>query len=742
MTLKSTKGRPAMDPRDPSLSGADRTTVAEATLAVAVAPDAQPTSAAVAAVSDALAANAVEPAPARLRRPHPLEPLSEEEVRATAAAMRAHPEFVQGSVFVFTSLHEPPKPALSEHALTGLLPARESKVVLYDRSRRHVIEALVSLTYGATGTSGTSGTTGTTGITGEVRAWQVVPGVRPKISWQEFAAAVKAVKEDSRWQEALRRRGVSDFTHVEVQPWPPGYADERDAALGARVAKALTWVGRSETDNTFARPLEDVIATVDLDTATVLEVEDHGDVPLPPHAGNYAPELASDVNNFPLLTGTRQDIRPIEISQPDGPSFVLDGHEIRWQKWHLVIGYTPREGLVLHRVRYLDAGRERSILDRASLSEMWVPYGDPAPAHRVKAVFDAGEAGIGALANPLQLGCDCLGEISYLDAIVDDDDGEPVRRPNAICIHEEDTGIGWKHTQYLSGSVEVRRGRRLVISSLATVGNYDYGFFWYLHTDGTIEYEVKLTGIISTGALADGAEPAHGTIVAPGLYGPHHQHFFNVRLDMAVDGTANSVFEVDAVPSPAGPGNPAGNAWVARERPLETEADAQRLADAAAGRCWLVVNESVRNAHGRPVGYQLVPGPSTLPPLQPDAPALRRAQFATRHLWVTAYDPGQLHAAGDYPYQHPGGAGLPAYARADRPVRNADIVVWHTFAAHHVVRPEDWPVMPVTTAGFQLRPFGYFDSNPALDLPRPHADHCHSGPPPADADGHGEDASG
>jgi primary-amine oxidase len=519
---------------------------------------------------------------------------------------------------------------------------------------------------------------------------------------------------------------VTDFTHVEVQPWPPGYADERDAAHGARVAKALSWVGRSETDNTFARPVEHVIATVDLDTATVLAVEDHADVPLPPRAGNYAPELASDTANFPVLTEIRSDIRPIEITQPDGPSFVLDGHEIRWQKWHLVIGYTPREGLVLHRVRYLDGGRERPVLDRASLSEMWVPYGDPAPVHRVKAVFDAGEAGLGAMANPLRPGCDCLGEIAYLDAIVNDDDGEPVRRANAICIHEEDTGIGWKHTQYLNGSVEVRRGRRLVISSLATIGNYDYGFFWYLNTDGTIAYEVKLTGIISTGALAEEAEPAHGTVVAPGLYGPHHQHFFNVRLDMAVDGTANSVFEVDAVPSPAGPDNPAGNAWVARERPLETEAGAQRLADTAAGRYWLVVNESVRNAHGRPVGYQLLPGPSTLPPLQPDAPALQRAQFATRHLWVTAYDPAELHAAGDYPYLHPGGAGLPAYTRANRPVRDTDIVVWHTFTAHHVVRPEDWPVMPVTTAGFQLRPFGYFDANPALDLPRPHADHCAS----------------
>jgi primary-amine oxidase len=635
---------------------------------------------------------------------HPLEPLSEEEIAAAASAVRKHDEFAEGSVFVFTALREPGKPAIDEYERQARLPAREASVVLYDRSRRLVTEAAVALADGA------------------VLSWRAVPGARPKAGQREWDTAVRVVKADPRWLEAMRLRGVSDVTHVEVQLWPPAYSDEHDAASGRRLAKALAWVGRSETDNTFARPVENLIATVDLDTLTVLAVEDQGIVPLPPRAGNYAPELASDSGNFPVLAGLRADLRPIDIVQPDGPSFELDGHELRWQRWHLVIGYTPREGLVLHRVCYTDQGRERSILHRASLSEMWVPYGDPAPVHRVKAVFDESEAGLGRLANPLRLGCDCLGEIRYLDAIVNGDDGEPKRVANAICIHEEDTGVAWKHTQD-NGSVEVRRGRRLVVSSFATVGNYDYGFFWYLHTDGTIGYEVKLTGIISTGAVADGTQPAYGTVVAPGLYGPNHQHIFNVRLDLDVDGTANSVFEVDAVPAPPGPGNPAGNAWTARELPLERESSAQRLADAAVGRFWLIVNESVLGAHGRPVGYQLMPGPSTLPPLQPAAPALRRAQFATRHLWVTAYDPAELYAAGDYPYQHPGGAGLPEYASADRPVRDTDIVVWHTFVAHHVVRPEDWPVMPVTTAGFQLRPFGFFDASPALDLPRPAA-HC------------------
>jgi primary-amine oxidase len=302
---------------------------------------------------------------------HPLSPLSEDEVRDTVTVVRAHPEYADGSVFVYIWLREPAKSALAEYEVTGRRPTRESKVVLYDRSLRLVTEVVVSLT------------------DAKVRSWQPVPGARPKASRRDFQAAVEAVKADPRWQEAMHARGVTDFTHVEVQPWPPGYNEERDAIHGARVAKALTWVGFSETDNTFARPAENLVATVDLDTSTVLAVDDEV-VPLPPQAGNYAPELASDGTNFPVFSGPRADVKPIEITQPEGPSFTLDGHEIRWQKWHLFIGYTPREGLVLHRVRYADGGRERSILNRASLSEMWVPYGDPAPVHRVKAVFEGG----------------------------------------------------------------------------------------------------------------------------------------------------------------------------------------------------------------------------------------------------------------------------------------------------------------------------------------------------------------
>src|SRR5262249_23797268 len=258
-------------------------------------------------------------------------------------------------------------------------------------------------------------------------------------------------------------------------------------------------------------------------------------------------------------------------------------------KWRFRVGFTPREGLVLHLVSYLDQGRWRPILFRAALSEMFVPYGDPTPGHNWKNVFDAGEVGIGVLANSLVLDCDCLGETYYFDATTNDAEGRPMVIENAICLHEEDVGLLWKHLEYdADGStrVEVRRSRRLVLSLIATVGNYEYGYYWYLYQDGTLQYEVKLSGIIAPAAIAPGERPVSGALVAPGLYGPHHQHYFNVRLDMMVDGLENSVVEVNCEPLPWGPDNPAGNAWVARETLLARESEAQRLIEPRTARYW------------------------------------------------------------------------------------------------------------------------------------------------------------
>jgi primary-amine oxidase len=630
---------------------------------------------------------------------HPLDPLSAAEVERAWEIVRTERALGPRVRAIFIMLHEPDKKVVLAHR-PGDPVERAAFVVLIDSEPGKTYEAVVSLS------------------AGRVRSWEHVSGAQPAIVLDEFVDCEAAVRADSRWQEAMRRRGVTDFSLAMVDCWSAGnFGFPEDA--GRRLVRALTWVRRHAQDNGYARPVANLLTVVDLNAMAVVAVEDGGVVPLPPEDANYSPEAA----------GTRGGLKPVEIRQPEGPSFELDGHELRWQRWRMRIGFTPREGLVLHTVGYEDQGRERPVLYRASIADMVVPYGDPRPTYFHRNAFDVGEYGIGTLANSLENGCDCLGEIRYLDAVVNDGQGRPVTLANAICLHEEDAGILWKHVDWRLGTTEVRRSRRLVVSSISTVGNYEYGFYWYFYLDGTIQLEVKLTGVISNGAEPAGSTPRWGEMVAPGVYGPIHQHFFNARLDMMVDGPDNSVYEVNTVADAPGPENPHHNAFHAEATLLASEAQAQRILDPLAGRFWKVVNPSVRNRLGEPVGYKLMPGENVLPFAGPEASVTKRAAFMTRHLWVTRHDPRERYAAGEYPNQHPGGAGLPAYVSDDAPLENTDVVLWYTFGAHHIVRPEDWPVMPVTTIGFMLKPVGFFDRNPALDVPRPmpHGECCNTG---------------
>src|SRR5262249_28264339 len=228
-------------------------------------------------------------------------------------------------------------------------------------------------------------------------------------------------------------------------------------------------------------------------------------------------------------------------------------------------------------------------------------------------------------ANSLELGCDCLGLIKYFDGHLCTSRGEPLTIKNAVCMHEEDFGILWKHTDRRLNTPEVRRSRRLVVSSIATVENYEYGFFWYLYQDGNIQFEVKLTGILSLGSLKPGETSPYGALVAPQVFAPCHQHFFNVRLDLDIDGAANSVYRVDVVPDELGPKNPYENAFSARPTLLKSEKDARGHLHLETARTWKIVNEAVKNAVGEPVGYKFVPGDNCFPFASPNAWWRKRA---------------------------------------------------------------------------------------------------------------------
>lgn len=625
---------------------------------------------------------------------HPLEPLSSAEIENAVATVRKEKNLGASFRFPCVVLKEPPKAVMLKYQ-PGDTVEREAFFILLDNATGDTYEAVISLTKG------------------RVTSWKHIPGVQPNIMADELGEAEAAVKKHPEFIAALGKRGITDLDLVVVDPWAPGnfgFADE----VGVRISRAIVYLRSNLEGNFYSRPVDGLIPVIDLNKMEVIRIEDHGVVPVPPEPGEY------EARFMPKL---RDDIKPLNITQPQGPSFQVEGHHIRWQRWDLRIGFTPREGLVLYQVGYEDQGRLRPILYRAALAEMVVPYGDPRIQHYRKNAFDVGEHGVGMLANSLTLGCDCLGEIYYFDAALTNSRGDVSIIENAICMHEEDYGILWKHTDWRRDSVEVRRSRRLVLSFIATVDNYEYGFFWYFYQDGSIQYEIKLTGILLCGALTD--SPKYGVLVAPELNAIVHQHMFSMRMDFDIDGTENAVYEVNSHAEPMGPENPMGNAFYAASTLLDTEQKAQRIIDPLAARYWKVVNPNVTNRLGQPVGYKLIPGENVLPFAHPDSPIMKRAGFMGKHLWVTPFREDEKYSAGDYPNQHAGGEGLPKWTKADRPIDNTDVVVWYTFGHHHIPRPEDYPIMPTAYSGFMLKPLCFFDANPSLDVPPSEVKHGH-----------------
>ena len=526
---------------------------------------------------------------------------------------------------------------------------------------------------------------------------------------EEFEVVEEVLASDPTWLASLEKRGLP-VEEVRVAPLSAGvfeYPEEK----GRRILRGLAFHQQHESDSAWAHPIDGLVAYVDVTNKAVDQVLDLETVPVPREHGNYTdPELTGPV---------RTTQKPISITQPEGPSFtVTEGNHIEWEKWSFDVGFDMREGLVLHNIAFDDGERRRTILDRAAIAEMVVPYGDPSPVRSWQNYFDTGEYLVGQWANSLELGCDCLGDITYLSPWVANNLGEPRQIKNGICMHEEDASILAKHSDLWSGVAYTRRNRRFVVSFFTTVGNYDYGFYWYLYLDGTIEFEAKATGVVFTSALPNGSTD-FASEIAPGLGAPFHQHLFGARLDFALDGGKCRVEEEDVVRLPVSQDNPRGNAFSRSRTVLATESEAQRDADQSKARTWVVTNPESTNRLGEPVGYKL--HPTGLPTLlaAEDSSIHRRATFASKSLWVSQYHEDERYPTGDFPNQHPGHAGLPAWTAADRRVDGEDIVVWHSFGLTHFPRVEDWPIMPVDTVGFKLRPEGFFDRSPVLDVPAP-----------------------
>lgn len=625
---------------------------------------------------------------------HPLDPLSPDELATAIAILRREQQLGPQHLFVFTLLDEPSKTVLAAWQ-QGAAIDRAARITVWDRAEGLLIESVV-------------------GLDGTVRRWDPQPGQKAALLGPEAIACIAAAKSDPRVIEGLQRRGIEDVSQVHMETWPFGIDVPEHLDDGRRLFWTPMWHRSTPDANQYAHPIGGLHAIVAIDTAEVVEVEDTDGIPTPPNAWPYRLHQ----------TGGNVKLKALDIIQPEGASFTVDGWEVNWERWRFRLGHCQREGLVIHDVRFDDNGQERKIAHRMSIAELVIPYGDVGinGAAR-KAAFDTGEFGLGNYTNSLTLGCDCLGEIVYLDTSIADAAGEVHTVKNGICLHEEDTGILWKHTD-TDGHVEVRRGRRFVASSIATIDNYEYGYFWYFYQDGTIEFEAKLTGILLTRAGVPGVEHPSATLLDEGLLAPYHQHLFCARLDLDIDGENNSVVEVDSLAHPMGSDNPAGNAYFVRETVLSSEAGAQRDIDPYANRYWKVVNPSKTNHTGNPVGYKLMPSSVTWPMADAESVIGKRARFMYHQLWVTRQQADELYPAGDHPYQHEGLDGLPRWTAADRALENEDVVLWYTFGTNHIPRLEDWPVMPVERSGFHLKPNGFFARSPGIDVAPSESKHC------------------
>ncbi len=611
--------------------------------------------------------------------PHPLTPLTAAEIRDAVRIFRASGHAPTTARFHFLSLEEPPK----EMVLRRATVPRRAFAVIYDRATNKTGEAIADLS------------------TGRLASWKEIPGAQPPVGERDSSLADRIVRSDSRWNAAMRARGIRDPNEVLSVAWPAGtfgLAGEE----GQRVVRVTPYAGGAGS-NFFAHPVEGVAAFVSLTNGKILDFID---------VDRNAPVSRENLDFDAASVGPlRPAPPPIQIVAPGGPGWRIEDGEVRWEKWRFRYALDPREGLVLYTVGYEDGGRVRAVLYRGSLSEMAVPYGDPGPAWFFRNTFDAGELGLGILASSLRPGVDCPQNCAVFDAALAGEGGEVRAIAGAVGLYEREVGIAWKH------GANTRRARDLVLFYSSQAGNYEYGFQWIFHQDGSLEMRVLLTGIMSVKSVRDGVHDPYSHLVGKNTAAVHHQHFFSFRLDLDVDGQANRVVEMNSAAVPAGKQNPYGGAFTMQETPLATESQAQRRINLESSRRWIVTNPGAKNALGHPTGYALLPGENALPFALPDSWIRKRAGFLNAHVWVTPYNEAERHAAGDYPYQSKGGDGLPQWTSANRSIDNRDVVLWYTMGITHNPRPEDWPVMPVHEAGFKLVPWGFFARNPALDLP-------------------------
>jgi primary-amine oxidase len=612
---------------------------------------------------------------------NPLDPLTPGEVATTFRVIETYAKFPPGARFPIVKLNEPPKSEVLAWS-PGKTFRRESFANVYEQTKNQLFEAVVDLR------------------AQRVVSWIAQPGDQPAISLTEYTTADSLVRGDSRWQASMRSRGI-DPNDVYLDGWAPGDILLPAVPAGTRLMRELSFF-RGTLPNPYDRPIEGVVVTVDMNHLTVVDFVDSGIRPV-------------NKTNSGSSGTTRTTLKPLNVTQPNGPSFAITGDSVAWQGWHFHVGFSPREGLVLQQIGYEQKGAVRPIIYRISLDEIFVPYAVPDPNWAWRTALDVGEYNLGQYVEPLQVKVDVPGNAVFMDEVAGSDAGSiggPIPLPHAIALYERDGGSLWDRTDPTTATRDARFSRELVVVSTMAIGNYTYSLHYVFRMDGGMNVEVGATGTTLNQGVATVAEgDKYGTSVAQGIAAPSHQHFFNFRIDFDVDGSKNRVVEENT----HSVSSTLQNAFVTDDTVLATEQF--RDLNPATDRRWRVESATRKNAIGKPTAYELQPIDSTVAYASPNYVPLQHAAFAQHPFWVSQFRQAELYATGDYPNQGPVGDGLAEYIAAHSNVDGQDLVVWYTLGLTHVPAVEEYPVMTTDTISFALRPAGFFDQNPALDAP-------------------------
>lgn len=548
---------------------------------------------------------------------------------------------------------------------------------------------------------------------GEVTSWEAIADVQSGILLSEWIRAGEITRADAAWREAVGKRGIepADYEQMICAPLSAGYFALPEEE-GRRLFKVNCFDGR-DTENFWGRPVEGITAVVDVEAGEVIKLVDSGVRPMPDSPAGYT---EAEVTQRPAP-------KPLEWVERRGHGYHFDGQMLNWHNWQFHLRLDSRVGPIFSLVKFNDQGNWRSVMYEGDLSELFVPYQSTDPNWYFRTYMDAGEYGAGKLAVPLERDRDCPSTATYLDAVFADDEGQPYVQADVACVFERYVGDPvWRHYDALLDRSASRRDRELVVRFVTAIGNYDYLFDWSFGENGTLKVRFGASGMEEVQAIpamrADDSDTTgmeFGRMVAPQTLAVNHDHFFSFRLDMDVDGPEN-IFVYERLETMEAKQGPRTSYWAIAPHTAQTEADAKMTLDIRKPAVWRVVNPHAENFVGYPTSYEVKSHGNAVSLMRSDDFPQRRAGFTDYHLWVTPYEPDELYAAGNYPNQSHGGDGLPAWTSQNRPIEDTDIVVWYTLGLHHVVRAEDWPVLPTEWHEFEIRPFDFFDGNPALDI--------------------------